>query len=73
MLGLPPRCCEHLAGISGGEIFYLGSSIMIKIYPTLSAAIGGRDGMDGSRAYWMMFPFWETFQIWQILMDLVDF
>src|SRR6266446_2146913 len=26
MLGLPPRCCEHLAGISGGEIFYLGST-----------------------------------------------
>ena len=73
MLGLPPRRCAHLAGVLGGEFFYLGSSIMIKIYPTLSAAIGGRDGMDGSRAYWMMFPFWETFQIWQILMDLVDF
>lgn len=73
MLGLPPRRCAHLAGISGGDIFYLESSIIIKFYPIISPAIGGRDGMDGSRAYWMMFPFWEIFQIWQILKDLVDF
>ena len=73
MLGTAPRCCAHLAGVSGGEFFYLGSSIIIKFYSTFSTAIGGRDGMDGGRTYWMMFPFWETFQIRQILMDLVDF
>ena len=44
-----PRCWVQLAGVSGEEKMYLGSSIMIKIYPTLSLAIGGRDGMDGSR------------------------
>ena len=37
------------AGVSGGEKNYLGSSIMLINYPALSAAIGGRDGMDGSR------------------------
>ena len=30
------------------EKMYSGSSIIIKIYPALSLAIGGRDGMDGS-------------------------
>ena len=54
MSGLPPCCCAHLAGISGGVNFYLGSSIIIKNYCTLSTAIGGRDGMDGSRANWMV-------------------
>jgi hypothetical protein len=47
-------------GISGGEKIYLGSSIIIIIYPALSAAIGGQDGMDGGRALWMMLPFWEV-------------
>jgi hypothetical protein len=49
-----------LAGISGGEKIHLGSSIIIIIYPALSAAIGGRDGMDGGRALWMTLPFWEV-------------
>ena len=73
MLGPAPRCWVHLAGVSGGENIYLGSSIVLIInYPALSTAIGGRDGVDGSRAYWMTLPFWEAFQIRQILMDLVD-
>jgi hypothetical protein len=42
--------------VSGEEILYLGYSILIKIYPTLSAAIGGRDGMDGSKPNWMTLP-----------------
>ena len=32
---------------------YSGSGIIIKIYPALSTAIGGRDGMDGSGVHWM--------------------
>ena len=43
-----PRCWAQLAGVSGEEKMYLGSSIIIKIYLTLSLAIGGWDGMDGS-------------------------
>ena len=43
----------HLAGVSGGEKIYLGSSIIIIIYPTLSLIIGGQDGMDGGGAHWM--------------------
>jgi hypothetical protein len=49
-----------LAGISGGEIIYLGSSILIINYPALSAAIWGQDEMDGGRAHWMTLPFWEV-------------
>ena len=60
MLGPAPHCWAHLAGISGGVKIYLGPSILIKIIPPLSAAIGGQDGMDGSRAYWMTLPFWEV-------------
>jgi hypothetical protein len=56
MLGLPPHCWTHLAGVSGEEILYLGSSILIKIYPTLSAAIWGRDWMDGGKPNWMTLP-----------------
>jgi hypothetical protein len=48
-----PRCWAHLAGVSGGVKLHLKSIIIIKIYPTLSAAIGGRDGMDCSRRVWM--------------------
>ena len=59
MLGLAPQRWAHLAGISGGENIYLGSRIIIKNYPALSAAIGGRDGMDAGRALWMTLPFWE--------------
>ena len=57
---LPPCCWAHLAGVSGGEKFYLGSSIIKINYPTLSTAIRGRDGMDGGRAHWMTLPFWEV-------------
>ena len=49
MLGPAPHCWAHLAGISGGVKIYLGPSILIKIIPPLSAAIGGQDGMDGSK------------------------
>jgi hypothetical protein len=48
-----PRCWAHLAGVSGGVKLYSGSIIIIKIYPALSTAIGGRDGMDCSRRLWM--------------------
>ena len=41
------HCWVQLAGVSGGEKPYSGSTIIIKIYPALSLAIGGRDGMDG--------------------------
>jgi hypothetical protein len=53
MLGALIHCWVHLAGVSGGEKTYSGSSIIIKIYPTLSLAIGGRDGMDGGGGHWM--------------------
>jgi hypothetical protein len=46
----------HLAGISVRETLYLGSSIIVIIYPGLSAAIWGRDGMDGSKPNWMTLP-----------------
>jgi hypothetical protein len=46
-------CWAQLAGVSGGEKTYAGSSIIIKFYPALSLAIGGRDGMDGSGGHWM--------------------
>jgi hypothetical protein len=29
--------------------------------------------MDCSRAFWMTLPFWDAFQMRQLLMDLVDF
>ena len=35
----------------------------MKIYPALSAAVWGWDGVDGSRAYWMTLPFWEVLSI----------
>jgi hypothetical protein len=53
MLGALTHCWVQLAGVSGGEKTYSGSSIIIKIYPTLSLAIGGRDGMDGGGGHWM--------------------
>jgi hypothetical protein len=31
-----------------------GSIIIMKIYPAISAVIGGRDGMDYNRHIWMM-------------------
>ena len=54
MLGALIHCWVHLAGVSGGEKTYLGSSIFIKVYPALSLAIGERDGMDGGGGHWMM-------------------
>ena len=53
MLGALIHCWVHLAGVLGGEKMYLGSTVIIKIYPAFSLAIGGRDGMDGSRGHWM--------------------
>ena len=53
MLGALTCCWVQLAGVSGGEKTYSGSSIIIKIYPALSLAIGGWDGMDGDRGHWM--------------------
>jgi hypothetical protein len=47
MLGALICCWVQLAGVLGGEKTYSGSSIIIKIYPALSLAIGGRDGVDG--------------------------
>ena len=48
-----PCCWVHLAGVSGGEKIYLGSSILMKIYPALSLVMGGQDGVDGGGAHWM--------------------
>ena len=48
-----PHCWERLVGFSGGVTLFSVSIVIIKIYPTLSAAIGGQDGMDCSRRLWM--------------------
>jgi hypothetical protein len=53
MLGALIHYWAQLAGVSGREKTYSGSSIIIKIYPALSLAIGGRDGMDGGGGHWM--------------------
>jgi hypothetical protein len=55
-----PRCWAHLAGVLGGVKLHLRSTIIIKIYPALSAAIGGRYGMDCSRRVWMTCPIYRT-------------
>ena len=49
-----------MAGISGEEINYLVSSILFLFCPALSAAIRGRDWMDGDKVFWMTLPFWEV-------------
>jgi hypothetical protein len=54
-----------LAGIFDAEKIYLCSRILIMIYPAISATIGGRDGMDGGRAFWMRFLFWGHFHFWK--------
>ena len=46
-------------GFRGGKT-YSGSSIIIKIYPSLSLAIGGQDGMDGSGGHWMTHSNYRT-------------
>ena len=50
----------HLAGVSGGENLYSGSRIIIIIYPALSPAIGGRDGVDGGGGHWMTHSNYRT-------------
>ena len=47
MLGVPIHCWVQLVGVWGREKTYLGSSIIIKIYPALSLAIGG-----GQNGWW---------------------
>ena len=42
-------------GVLGGGKTHSGSCMIIKIYPALSLAIGGWDGMDGSGGHWMTF------------------
>jgi len=67
MLGALICCWVQLAGVSGGEKTYLESSIIIKIYPALSLAIGGRDGVDGSGGHWMTHSNYRTrHQLWAI-------
>jgi hypothetical protein len=60
MLGAPIHCWVQLAGPWGGKKTYLGSSIIIKIYPALSLAIGGGDGMDGGGGHWMTHSNYRT-------------
>jgi len=70
-LWAPPRCWAHLAGDSGGETIYLGSSLIMKIYPALSLVTGGRDGMDRSRRIWMTCSIYRTrhqpLRLWIVL------
>ena len=60
MLGALIHCWVHLAGVSGGEKTYSGSGIIIKFYPALFLAIGGRDGVDGSGGHWMTHSNYRT-------------
>ena len=46
-------------GFEWGKIAF-ESIIIIKIYPALSVAIGGRDEMDGSRHLWMTHSIYIT-------------
>ena len=62
MLGALIHCWVHLAGISGGEKTYSGSSIITKIYPALSLVIGGRHRMDGGGGHWMTHSNYRTRQ-----------
>ena len=60
-----PHCWVHLVGVSGGEKTYLESIIIIKIYPALSLAIGGQDGMDAGDT-WMMCAIYSTHDTWAL-------
>ena len=60
MLGAPIHCWVQLAGLWGRKKTYLGSSTIIKIYPALSLAIGGRDRMDGGGGHWMTHSNYRT-------------
>jgi nitrate reductase NapE component len=55
-----PHCWAHLVGVSGRKKIYSWSIIIIKIYPALSAAVGGQDGMDCSRRLWMTCSIYGT-------------
>ena len=55
-----PRCWAHLAGVPSGVKLHLKPIIILKIYPALFAAIGGRDGMDCSRRLWMTYSINRT-------------
>ena len=57
--GLPPSCSAHLAGISGEEINYLVSGILLLLFPALSEVIKGPNWMDGEKVFWMTLLFWE--------------
>jgi hypothetical protein len=60
MLGRLTRYWVQLAGVLGGEKTYSGSSIIIKIHPTISLVIGGRDGVDGGGGHWMTHSNYRT-------------
>ena len=46
-----PLCWAQLAAVLGGVKLYYGSTILIKNYPTPSAAIGGWDGVDAKQTH----------------------
>jgi len=61
-----------LAGFSGGVKLYSGFIIIIKIYPTLFATVGGRDGMDCTGRLWMTCSIYGTpHQSWRLGIVLV--
>jgi len=60
-----PHCWARLVGISGIEKIYLDSTIIKKLYPSLSTTIGGQGGMDYSRRFWMMYSIYRAcYQQW---------
>ena len=63
-----PCSWVHLTLVFSSEIRYLRYSI-----PPFLQPFGGWDWMDGSIAFWMTFPFWEVFQMQNVLMDFIDF
>ena len=60
---MPPASTHlwaRLAGVSGGVKLQMECIIVVKIYPALSLAIGGRDGMDCRRLVWMTCSIYRT-------------
>ena len=59
-----PSLLGTVSGCFGWVKLYYGSSILIKNYPTPSAAIGGWDGVDANQTHLdvarLHLPFWET-------------
>jgi len=53
MLGWLPRCWARLARVLDEKNIYSGSTMLIKIYPALSTAMGGWDRVDGRKCGWM--------------------